>query len=787
LAAPANPPAAPIAPGFSSVEKCNAYKILSELGKGGMGAVFVAEQTQPIKRLVAIKVLRDVFQSPTAVARFEIERQALAMLNHPNVVSIYDGGLIAEDQALVPGALVAPLSQREGRPYLVMELLTGRRLLEYCDEEKLTITARLALFHQICLGVQHAHQHGIVHRDLKPTNILVIQQDAVPTAKLIDFGLAKSTFQRLTDRTIYTDFGTVVGTLEYMSPEQAAGSNVAVDTRSDVYSLGVILYELLTGARPFASERLRKADFPEALRIIREEDPERPSTKVSHSGAEIDRLSARRKLPPQRLIGQLAGELDWMTMKAMAKERNERYATAKDFADDVDNYLHDRPIEAGPPRALYRIKKFVKRHRGAFAAAATAMLGAVLAFVGVLHGLARTAAAEAVARREAESANAINAFLTEDILLQAVPDDSARENYESSVTLRDVLLRATEKVDARFAGQPERQVSVDAVLGKALLGLGSFSKARTHLARAEAHWLKRGVDDPQRLHALADLAALDAVEGRIGSAIARIDEVVARRAATLGPTHADTLFARFLRADMNDGRGRLDEAEKEIVEVIALLERADPRNDRQYWSCKRLLADVWRDRGDFERAHELYIEVIASMKTALAADAPQTQTAINNLAACLYFYHDSLPNKPRLAKMPANPLAAAADAMSELCTISERTLGANDYRHLTNLYNLAGYRFKLGELADAQRLSEIVLRRCRIVDYGKTELFVNVALLCCEIQLKNGDTTHMPIGLREAESAAEKLWGPTDRRTQRVKSRIKRFGNAKPHEDAAQR
>jgi serine/threonine protein kinase/Flp pilus assembly protein TadD len=323
------------------------YKLLEQIGEGGMGLVFVAEQQQPVRRRVALKVIKPGMDSRSVIARFEAERQALALMDHAHIAKVYDGG-----------------ATPEGRPYFVMELVKGTPITDYCDQHRLTTRQRLELFLDVCSAVQHAHQKGIIHRDLKPSNVLVSLHDVTPVVKVIDFGVAKATGGRLTDKTLYTQLTQLVGTPLYMSPEQAGLSDIDVDTRSDVYSLGVLLYELLTGTTPFESETLKKAGYDEMRRIIREDEPPRPSTRLSTmQQATLSTIAERRGLEPSRLGQQVRGELDWIVMKALEKDRGRRYESASALAADVRRYLEDEPVQACPPSAGYRFRKFARRNR----------------------------------------------------------------------------------------------------------------------------------------------------------------------------------------------------------------------------------------------------------------------------------------------------------------------------------------------------------------------------------------------------------------------------------------
>jgi serine/threonine protein kinase len=322
------------------------YKLLEHIGEGGFGVVFMAEQQRPVRRKVAVKVLKPGMDTKQVVARFEAERQALALMDHPHIAHVLDAG--ATDT---------------GRPYFVMELIRGVPITQFCDDKRLTPRERLELFVTVCQAVQHAHRKGIIHRDLKPSNVLVTLLDGTPVVKVIDFGIAKALGQeRLTDRTLFTGFAQLMGTPLYMSPEQAAMSGQDVDTRTDIYGLGVLLYELLTGTTPFDRERLKAASYEEIFRIIREEEPAKPSTRISTLAQGATTVSANRKSEPRRLSQLFRGELDWIVMKALEKDRNRRYETASSFAADVQRYLHDEPVQAYPPSAGYRLRKFVRKY-----------------------------------------------------------------------------------------------------------------------------------------------------------------------------------------------------------------------------------------------------------------------------------------------------------------------------------------------------------------------------------------------------------------------------------------
>ncbi len=395
------------------------YKLLQQIGEGGMGVVYMAEQTEPIRRKVALKVIKPGMDTTQVVARFEAERQALALMEHQNIARVLDAGTVGPvcrtgsdarvggDQA---GGIDQQVAAREeqfarqdrparqagptGRPFFVMELVKGAPITQYCDRNRLTLRARLELFTCVCHAIQHAHQKGIIHRDIKPSNVLVCLYDGRPVPKVIDFGVAKAIQQPLVQKTLFTQFGQIVGTLEYMSPEQAELNQLDVDTRSDVYSLGVLLYELLTGTTPITHDELAQTGFPGALMMIREREPETPSLRLDHAADTLPEISAQRRVEPRKLPGLVRGELDWIVMKALEKDRTRRYATAADLARDVERHLADDPVEACPPSAGYKLRKWSRKHRASLAVAAS--------FLFLLLAGAAVSAAQAVRATRAE-------------------------------------------------------------------------------------------------------------------------------------------------------------------------------------------------------------------------------------------------------------------------------------------------------------------------------------------------------------------------------------------------
>jgi tetratricopeptide (TPR) repeat protein len=599
------------------------YTLREPVGEGGMGTVWEAEQTEPVRRPVAVKVIKPGMDSRSVLARFEAERQALALMDHPNIARVLDAG-----------------ATPEGRPFFVMELVKGVPITRYCDDSRLTVRQRLELFVPVCRAVQHAHQKGVIHRDLKPSNVLVTAIDGAPVPKVIDFGVAKAAGQPLTERTLETGPGTVVGTPAYMSPEQAGLNRLDVDTRSDVYGLGALLYELLTGGPPFGREELERSGLLEALRAVREVEPDRPSARLAAADG-LAALAASRGTEPRRLVAAVRGDLDWVVMKALEKDRDRRYDTAAALAADVRRNLADQPVLAGPPSAAYRLRKFVRRNRAAVLAVGLVLLALAGGVAGTVVGLVRARQAEAQARDDADVARTISRFF-QNLLAQADVSNQPRAGglsagRDPNLTVRVLLDRAGEEVERAFPNREPTEAAIRMTIGDAYLALGVYPPAQRHLERAiELRTARLGPDHPDTLDARHSLGYLFYLQSRYGEAEAVIREVGDRYAAALGADHLDTLCCRHDLAVMCRERGGFEPAEALFQEVLGRLTATLGAGHHITVMCKYDLAVLAERRGDYDRSAALAREVIDDLTALAGADHPHTLLARNALA---WAYH----------------------------------------------------------------------------------------------------------------------------------------------------
>ncbi len=649
------------------------YKLLQQIGEGGMGTVYMAEQTEPIQRTVALKIIKIGMDSRQVIARFEAERQALALMDHPNIAKMLEAG--ATDT---------------GQPYFVMELVKGISITSYCDQHQLSTKQRLNLFLSVCSAVQHAHQKGIIHRDLKPNNVLVADYDDRPVAKIIDFGVAKAVGQPLTERTMFTEFGQVIGTVEYMSPEQAKLNQLDIDTRTDIYSLGVLLYELLAGSTPFEKDRLRSAAFDEMLRIIREEEPVNPSTRLSTS-LSLPSIAANRHLEPKKLTTLVRGDLDWIVMKSLEKDRTRRYETATGLAEDIQRYLIDQPVEARRPTRGYRLKKFVHRNKvvvlAGSAIALALMLGTVVSTWQALRADSEAKIAldqEYIAKTQAARSEQVAQFLKD--MLQGV-EPSVAVGRDTTL-LREVLDKSAARISKDLKDQPEVEAELLWVIGNTYRAIGSDAQAKPIHREAltiykrlqgnespqiasllnslagevslpgnntEAETLEResltmrrkllGNEHPQVAESLDFLAVIllrQALDGpdelkqkKLSEAEVLEREALAMRKRLLGGEHVDVAQSLESLAGILQAQGRLRESETMIRDSLAMRKKLLGSENLPVAASLFSLADVLLDQAEFAEAESCFREALAMRRKFCGEEHPDVAIVLAHLAVLL--------------------------------------------------------------------------------------------------------------------------------------------------------
>jgi serine/threonine protein kinase/tetratricopeptide (TPR) repeat protein len=757
------------------------YKLLQLIGEGGFGSVFMAEQDRPVRRKVALKIIKLGMDTRAVIARFEAERQALAMMDHANIARVLDAG--ATDT---------------GRPFFVMELVKGDPIVEYCDKNSLSIQDRLELFAQVCHAVQHAHTKGIIHRDIKPSNILVSNQDGRPHTKVIDFGIAKATSAQLTEKTLFTEHKSLIGTPTYMSPEQAEGT-LDIDTRTDVYSLGVLLYELLTGSTPFSGKELRSAAWGEMQRIIREVEPPKPSTRISQSTESITSVAAHRHTEPRRLGMIVRGELDWIVMKALEKDRQRRYETANGLAMDIRRYLSGEPVAAAPPSNAYRLKKLVKRNKGTVIAAGAVALALVIGLVGTIwqatiaadqRDKARTEAARAVAaeaetRKRANEVQRIADFqaamlgqidpsaagikLTQDVrsrfeaaLARAATPAADREaqtqlfaSLWSRVNATDaaiefidatILRPAVDAVDLQFKDQPLIAATLHQALGERYGDLGLYNTALSLERQALAARRKvLGNDHPDTLDAISNVGLLLMRLGQFDEAEPYYTEALDKGHRVLGDDHPDTLIFLSRTGHLHLAKSQPHDAERYFRQVLETRQKSLGKDDPLTLNALGDWATMLRDQGKLKEAEQFHRDVLASRRRVLGNDHRQTLISISDLAAVLHAQGDS---------------QEAAKYFKEVADLRRRMLGETHPATLNAVQNLGTLLGSIGQPAKAESLMrEALVKRQQTFGPDHPDTLITLGNLAAFLIAEDKFTDAEPL-CRETLERRRRVLGP---------------------------
>ena len=737
------------------------YHLMQKIGEGGMGEVYVAEQVRPVRRKVALKIIKPGMDSREVVARFEAERQALALMDHPSIAKVFDAGMT-----------------EQGRCFFAMEYVQGIPITEYCNKHRLSSRQRLQLFVQVCDAVNHAHQKAIIHRDLKPSNLLVALQDGSPAPKVIDFGLAKAMAQRLTELTIFTELGQLMGTPEYMSPEQAEMTAENIDTRSDIYSLGVVLYELLVGTLPFDSRQLRSLGLAEVRRRIREDEPQRPSARLASLEGAGSAQALKRGMTTARLQSELRGDLDWITMKALEKDRSRRYGTVLELAADLQRFLRDEPVLARPPSVRYRMSKFVRRHRIGVSVAA-GLLGVLIVFAVTMAVQARRIGLERDrANREAETARAVSGFLVE--LFQVSDPDAARGNR---VTARELLDVGARRVESELWNEPLTQARLMDVMGRVYQSLALYDEALPLHERAlEIRRRELGDSDPEVAESLSGLANVYSGQAHLNRAEPLYRQALALCEVEFGPDDprvAEKLqeLAQFL------GSEHFDESKFLYERALAIRRQTFGASDPRVAHTLRGLGMLHGGRGKYEDAERFYKEALGIYGTSRAPDHPDVGRVLANLSN-LYWGQGRLTEARSLLErtlairekaygpdhlfvaysledlglidQDEGRFAKAASLYERSLAIKERALGPDHPRVAMAVGNLGSVLIKMGDYDRARSL----LERClRIMEnsYGPNNLDLAGALqIMGELERRAGNPDKAIPVLRRALAIQEK-------------------------------
>jgi serine/threonine protein kinase/tetratricopeptide (TPR) repeat protein len=711
-----------IAGAYDTGDLIGPYRLLRKIGEGGMGEVWLAEQTKPIQRQVAVKIIKAGMDTREVVARFHAERQALALMEHPSIAQVFDAGATGQ-----------------GRPYFAMEYVKGVPITEYCDKHRLTNQERLKLFQQLCDGVQHAHLKAVIHRDLKPNNVLVTEVDGKPLPKIIDFGIAKATAQRLTEMTMFTEMGQIIGTPEYMSPEQADLSGEDVDTRTDVYSLGVILYELLVGVLPFDARMLRQAGYEGIRRIIREKDPRRPSTRIGTLSEKTEAIVKARRTGPKRLTTWLKGDLDWILMRTLDKDRGRRYGSPSELSSDIERHLKDEPVSAGPPTARYRMGKFYRRNRAGVLVGG-AMLVVLIGFAGTMAFQARVIAEERDrANHEAQVANQVAAFLA-NMLGDADPQQmgttlaedmrervthaqiyagaseeeftAAMAAYDAAVeginptdaALRliddEVLSRAAVTIEEELADEPLIAANLHHTIGVTYQRLGLLESAGPQLQKAvDIRKRELGSEDLETLTSLHHLGQVLASSGKSLEVTDLYAEVLAARRRLLGDENPETLGTMYFVALLYQIQARYQDSEALYTEAMETGERIHGEGHPVTLANLQGLGILYSIQGRHEKSEPILREVLAKQIEYQGEDELRTMAAKMSLAIVL---------------ADLGKFAEAEKYYLEALAGRRRILGDSHHTTIVNMSNLGIMYATQGRFAEAEPMITEAVRNSEL-------------------------------------------------------------------------